>query len=599
MGDYNFNVNLADVLKPQYQTGYEQLLNALRGENYYNTNFFEGVVNGIAEAEQKNPETPSETQKQATQAEKIARNQQEQAQKLNDIGWTPNRTAPIGGIVENPVTPNTYRGMVEYNPTQKYASQIQLWRALTDDKQNYVAAQNAYNELEKQLPNLTGDAKTQAEQQMSAFQKAMNDAQHRAEKHREYGGMFGINTDLFGSNVSLQDAQIALEDMASNAKNNLLYGNQFRRTADQLFEDEYQNYRQQGRSDREATILAGRKAAKYQAQRTAALNQGLNLFGFDGENRLNKFGVQMLQEIAKENPADVSMYGNFANPKNQFDNDFEVSMANLAHTLGVDMRTIENMLGMERDTHQSGLRINEANNAYQNSAKLKQLDYENQSRLDAQRYKADLEKIDRQMSLASEQEQEEYTKAVQRGIEAGLTPAEAKVRAYNAKYGDGKGKGEEKLSGEDNAIAGILTSSHNKYLNGDFDGALQPLYELKALIDDPESDYSKKASQYAKAALTSKIAEIENAKAQALKNNNNPTNNNSSTPPEKTTTNNRGGYSKDDSEEFEDSLGRKVIVPKNSNNESNDTSLNDSAVAKEAVKKAGGLTGYNNFRRVN
>ena len=555
-------------------------------------------------AEQKNPETPSETPNQATQAEN---NSQSSTKTPNQQTVTlPNGTeypvgsptAPIGGIVENPVTPNTYRGMVEYSPTQEYANQIQLGRALTADKQNYVAAQNAYNELAKQLPTLTGDAKIQAEQQMSAFQKAMSDAQHRAEKHREYGGMFGINTDLFGSNVSLQDAQIALEDMASNAKNNLLYGKQFRRTADQFFEDEYQNYIQQGRSDRDATILAGDKAAKYQAQRTAALNQGLNLFGFDGENRLNQFGVQMLQEIAKENPADVSMYGNFANPKNQYDNDFEVSMANLAHTLGVDMETVKHMFGLEDKAVDHKYDIERDNNSYQNASKLKEQEHKNA---------VALEKLAAGNKIA-------YAKIVA-GIEEGKTIAQiqrefdilktaypdasdAEIAQMYVNRG-GKGKGEEKLSGEDNAIAGILTSSQNKYLNGDFDGALQPLYELKALIDDPESDYSKKASQDAKAALISKIAEIEDAKAQALKNNNNPTNNNSSTPPEKTTTNNRGGYNKDNSREFEDSFGRKVSVPKNSNNESNDISLNNSVAAKEAVKKAGGLTGYNNFRRVN
>ena len=254
---------------------------------------------------------------------------------------------------------------------------------------------------------------------------------------------------------------------------------------------------------------------------------------------------------------------------------------------GLEDKAVDHKYDIERD-----------NNSYQNASKLKEQEHKNA---------VALEKLAAGNKIA-------YAKIVA-GIEEGKTIAQiqrefdilktaypdasdAEIAQMYVNRG-GKGKGEEKLSGEDNAIAGILTSSQNKYLNGDFDGALQPLYELKALIDDPESDYSKKASQDAKAALISKIAEIEDAKAQALKNNNNPTNNNSSTPPEKTTTNNRGGYNKDNSREFEDSFGRKVSVPKNSNNESNDTNLNDSVAAKEAVKKAGGLTGYNNFRRVN
>ena len=183
-----------------------------------------------------------------------------------------------------------------------------------------------------------------------ASQGAMDNAHQSAENTRQLANALGINSELFGENVSLQDAKNIMGNIGNAARNSLLYGEQFNRTSDEFFEDKYRELRQQGRTHRDATILAGDAAREYQANRRAALNQGLNLFGRT-DNRINDVGMDIISKLAQENPEMANLNVNsYALPKNEYNNAFDWQKLQFA-----DAAAMEKLLA------QFGQQINLAN----------------------------------------------------------------------------------------------------------------------------------------------------------------------------------------------------------------------------------------------
>ena len=349
--------------------------------------------------------------------------------------------------------------------------------------------------------------------------------------------------------------------------------------------------RQNGYGNRDATIIAGREATKYQANRIAFYEQAKNAFGFnDARTQLNEFGQTMQNRIEEERPSAANYRNTLATPAQQFANDFTTMTNAIQHGYGIENMNTQANLQDWLANNNFGRDLTKTQIAQAFQKEMAQNNFEYQSALKAQIYKQEIAKIDYQMSLASKQEQEEYDKLVQRGMDAGLTEAEAKIQAYKAKYG--KNTSKVKLSGEDNAVAGILTSAHNQALNGDFDGALSRLYELKALADDPESDYSKNLSQEARAALDAKIAELEDLKAKAIEKvkETEKTDKNNTKSTRVSTSNNKGGYDPSNSKIITNGLGQLTIVPKNTSGNSGTTNPS----LKKAIEDAKNLTGYGN-----
>ena len=193
----------------------------------------------------------------------------------------------------------------DWEKPQRTFQTIIIGKELVKQKEIYQQYQDEYNLAKKYYDAETDtNKKFQWEQKMIATQKNMKSTGERSKSLIDSGSTYLINADLqilFGSNVNLIQAKVNLDAMKRDAINQILFG-KYSKSADQFFEDEYQNYRQQGRSDREATILTGQKAKKHQANRVAFYEQAQYALGFDDDahTKMNFIGQKMQSRIEEE-----------------------------------------------------------------------------------------------------------------------------------------------------------------------------------------------------------------------------------------------------------------------------------------------------------
>ena len=145
-------------------------------------------------------------------------------------------------------------------------------------------------------------------------------------------GFLGDRLGIFGQNITGQQGKIALlgnQIKLSDEINDAING-KYALDSDTYFEQQYDRYRQNGNSHRDATILAGRDARKYQTERMNYLDSSLYQYGLNDDGSLNPLGSRLSGKLAEENEILGSVYQtNFATPKDEWNEANKIAMAGL------------------------------------------------------------------------------------------------------------------------------------------------------------------------------------------------------------------------------------------------------------------------------
>ena len=194
------------------------------------------------------------------------------------------------------VTPNDY--LKNFNPSlPKAGDVVRGLKGIIEQKQLYQQYSDALNAAQTNFANeKDASKKTQWQKQIETSQRGMDLAKENADIIRQLYDRVGTNIDaLAGSGRTLDQAQSAYNIVRKNAIQGLLNSDQYRRTSQEFFDETYDRLRQNGKGDREATIIAGREATKYQADRVAFYEQAQYALGFDDDahTKMNFIGQKM------------------------------------------------------------------------------------------------------------------------------------------------------------------------------------------------------------------------------------------------------------------------------------------------------------------
>ena len=191
--------------------------------------------------------------------------------------------------------------------------------------QSYMT-QNNLNE--EQARNALSREQNTLQEQLNAATEGRTNAHNSADKlralMREYG-MSDEQAQFFGADKTLDDVNETLAVNDFRAVNDLLYGGKYQLSADEYFNDRYNQYRRSGYGVDDAEQLASEDSARYSAERRAAHSQALNLYGRSG-NMLNDVGMSILGRMAQDDPTVATLNLNsYALPKNEYANAFDWS----------------------------------------------------------------------------------------------------------------------------------------------------------------------------------------------------------------------------------------------------------------------------------
>lgn len=121
-------------------------------------------------------------------------------------------------------------------------------------------------------------------------------------------------------------AQQKFQSVQDNLKNN------FGESSNQHYWRLYDEYRQNGDSDRTAAIKAGRETMNYQQNRVQSLQSAIDDYGIEG-GTMNQFGVSLLGQLAEEDNIMGSAYANaYATPKLNFEKQQAIAQETLRQT---------------------------------------------------------------------------------------------------------------------------------------------------------------------------------------------------------------------------------------------------------------------------
>lgn len=124
---------------------------------------------------------------------------------------------------------------------------------------------------------------------------------------REQANAAGIDLSQFGANsATAQDAWQQIQSQKARHIMDAIEG-QFSKTADQYYDQKYDDLILQGYSVGKAKRVAGSLAKKYQANRVAYLRGIYGSYGRD-ENGTNDLGADMLGMMSQENPSLANYY---------------------------------------------------------------------------------------------------------------------------------------------------------------------------------------------------------------------------------------------------------------------------------------------------
>lgn len=226
--------------------------------------------------------------------------------------------------------------------------QVNFQRGLLKSKQDYL---NAKTDAEKQAANSS------------------------AEFLRSVAGAAGIDTNGYGSDVSLEDARRNFASQEARAMTEALQG-QYSMNPDQYHEKKYFDGIMKGLSHRHAQRLADVRTKDYQAERLAYLDGLLNSYGRDGL-LMNEYGNQLLPRIAEENPMYASFYaGIYPNAKDVFTRQNQLEDKDITQRNALEQLGVGHEYDLDRINAQTSGNIALANNNFQNTVRRDEIQHE-------------------------------------------------------------------------------------------------------------------------------------------------------------------------------------------------------------------------------
>lgn len=161
----------------------------------------------------------------------------------------------------------------------------------------------------------------------------MAQAQGIAQSARNLAGQYGIDMSNYGADQTLQQASQAQSPMVDVKKAIDAYtGNPM--SAQEYWQQLYDQVRAKGVGNDAANKYASQRAAVYQAQKVADLSSQFNQYGVSQDDSVNPLGMQMLSQIATEDPdLYAKMLGSYGTPRDNYAFNRDVQKANLDERL--------------------------------------------------------------------------------------------------------------------------------------------------------------------------------------------------------------------------------------------------------------------------
>lgn len=145
---------------------------------------------------------------------------------------------------------------------------------------------------------------------------ARDQAAQKADLARSIYDGLGYNLEGYGPGVSLTEAAKNFAIDNQNGFKNLIDSY---KTADDVYNEEYNKLRKQGYWKDDAREEAGRRAARYQAEQLARYQEGMRAYGYADDGSLNDYGLQLLGLMKNDDPELANMWlGANANPANRW-----------------------------------------------------------------------------------------------------------------------------------------------------------------------------------------------------------------------------------------------------------------------------------------
>lgn len=278
---------------------------------------------------------------------------------LGEITQQPQRQPLTGAdIVNSAITKGLDDERFKQNlanaPTINNPQVLNLIGAIDRNKQLYAGGQRVLDLYAGKNPDELTDEDKSA---ITQAQTVMQAAQIGNDYIRRMAQDGGVELGLWGGTDRLTPEQSAYATGVNQIRLNKeledsLVG-KYGLNSDQFFERRYSEYRRNGEGHERATILAGRDASDYQADRMTFLDSTMNNFGIT-DGRFNQLGSRLKGMLAEEDAIRASVYNNdFATPKDEYNYGNQVAMAELASALGMDklqlQKALEGQLQAQRD----------------------------------------------------------------------------------------------------------------------------------------------------------------------------------------------------------------------------------------------------------
>ena len=230
----------------------------------------------------------------------------------------------------------------------KYLNQINSgnygWiQQIAANKNSYENADQTAAMLQSQGYNVTGD---------NIRQKVHDNTEYL----RKFANAEGIDLGAWGSaeGISNADSQFAMDrynyNQAKTAKEKFenvqkQLREDYAQSSQQRFEELYDYYRSQHKSQRDSIILAGRETMAYAKERTGFLQNAIDEYGIDDGAILNQFGVGVLGQLATEDNIMGTAYAQaYQTPKENYNKMLEMQKAR-ENNQAAYKRLIEKMAG--------------------------------------------------------------------------------------------------------------------------------------------------------------------------------------------------------------------------------------------------------------
>lgn len=202
---------------------------------------------------------------------------------------------------------------------------------LIDAKRAYAEAELEYNAAQ------TPEDKQAALVKMQVLNEGANEL-------RGIANEAGVDLTGYGEGVTLRDATRNLQSQA--AKDFMhMYTGRYSMSSDQFYESEFERQMMNGTSAETAHRRAARAAREYKAKRVAYLNGLYNNYGLTNGQVTNQLGMQILSELAGEDPNRTNAYGTaYALPKDEYQNANKLAQLAIANDASTKRLILSSLL---------------------------------------------------------------------------------------------------------------------------------------------------------------------------------------------------------------------------------------------------------------